>query len=263
MRLSDEKQYSGANKIREKLLLFIDKELLSQKNKNSNYKNFNKSLTFDEYQNYKMTLEEFFIDNSESQNCYHFSLNSSKFPKNENSKNKNSPLFSLLPVKIKKNPKTAKFKYFHSISKRLLHDVTIPEDIQKLLIKKQNMQKVVDGINDKISNQKLNKRKKDEQYLKELSFKLKGKKFLRKNSCLLLNSKLLNNKNDNIKKTKKILKDDNVNKNNNDPVQMISKCSPRRIRTKIKSPIKIKEKNDNENQNQILHCKTFKYLNQI
>ena len=34
MRLSDEKQYSGANKIREKLLLFIDKELLSQKNKN-------------------------------------------------------------------------------------------------------------------------------------------------------------------------------------------------------------------------------------
>ena len=131
------------------------------------------------------------------------------------------------------------------------------------IIKKKKTRKVVDGINDKISNQKLNKRKKDEQYLKELSFKLKGKKFLRKNSCLLLNSKLLNNKNDNIKKTKKILKDDNVNKNNNDPVQMISKCSPRRVRTKIKSPIKIKEKNDNENQNQILHCKTFKYLNQI
>ena len=265
MTVSNEKQYSRANKIREKLLLFIDNEILSQKNKNKNPNSqyLNKFQAFNDYQNYKMTLEELFIDNTETQYYYNLSLNNNIYQNNENSKNGFCSFLSILPLSDKKNQPNEELKYLHSISKRILHDVTIPEEIQKILVKKHNMQIVVDALNDKSLNPKLNKRKNDEQYLKQLSFKLKGKRFGRKNSCLLFNSKLSDLKNDNAKKAKRNLKGDEVNKKNNnkDHIQLMSKCSPRRIRTKIKPRTKIRDKNDNENY--IPRSMTFKYTNQI
>ena len=265
MTVSNEKQYSRANKIREKLLLFIDNEILSlkNKNKNSNSEYLNKFQAFNDYQNYKMTLEELFIDNTETQYYYSLSLNNNIYQNNKNSKNGFCSFLSILPLSNKENQSNKELKYLHSISKRILHNVTIPENIQKILIKKHNMQIVIDGLKDKSLNPKLNKRKNDGQYLKQLSFKLKGKRFGRKNSCLLFNSKLSNLKNDNTKKAKSNLKDDEVSKkkNNKDHIQMISKCSPRRIRTKIKIRTKIRDNNINENS--IPHSKTFKYPNKI